>query len=96
LLHSFSTEILRKTRNLLGRESTPQPLGLIGEYRFVVMPIIAGEERRLLEGISLRERLQPKLVESNAFLIAMRCASPVETVTEKSAGKFLAITSPPS
>jgi len=39
-------------------------LGLIDEYRFVVMPIIAGEGRRLLEGVSLREKLQLKLVES--------------------------------
>jgi len=39
-------------------------LGLIDEYRFVVGPIIAGEGRRLLEGVSLPERLQLKLVES--------------------------------
>jgi dihydrofolate reductase len=39
-------------------------LGLVDEYRFVVGPIIAGEGRRLLEGVSLRERLQLKLVES--------------------------------
>jgi dihydrofolate reductase len=39
-------------------------LGLIDEYRFVVTPIIAGEGRRLLEGISLPEKLQLKLVES--------------------------------
>jgi dihydrofolate reductase len=38
-------------------------LGLVDEYRFVVHPIIAGEGRRLLEGISL-EKLQLKLVES--------------------------------
>ena len=42
-------------------------LGLIDEYRFVVMPIIAGEGRRLLEGISLQEKLQLKLVESKTF-----------------------------
>jgi len=42
-------------------------LGLIDEYRFVVMPIIAGEGRRLLEGVSLPERLQLKLVESKIF-----------------------------
>ena len=29
-------------------------LGLIDEYRFVVMPIIAGEGRRLMEGVSLK------------------------------------------
>jgi dihydrofolate reductase len=39
-------------------------LGLVDEYRFVVQPIIAGEGRRLLEGVSLQERLQLKLVES--------------------------------
>jgi dihydrofolate reductase len=42
-------------------------LGLVDEYRFVVSPIIAGEGRRLLEGVSLRERLQLKLVESKIF-----------------------------
>lgn len=42
-------------------------LGLVDEYRFVVGPIIAGEGRRLLEGASLRERLQLKLVESKLF-----------------------------
>jgi len=42
-------------------------LGLVDEYRFVVQPIIAGEGRRLLEGASLPERLQLKLVESKIF-----------------------------
>ncbi|HEU5412510.1 MAG TPA: dihydrofolate reductase family protein [Candidatus Angelobacter sp.] len=42
-------------------------LGLVDEYRFVVGPIIAGEGRRLLEGVSLHERLQLKLVESTIF-----------------------------
>ncbi|MGA8311305.1 MAG: dihydrofolate reductase family protein [Terriglobales bacterium] len=42
-------------------------LGLVDEYRFVVAPILVGEGRRLLEGVSLRERLQLKLVESKAF-----------------------------
>jgi dihydrofolate reductase len=42
-------------------------LGLIDEYRFVVGPILAGEGRRLLEGVSLPERLQLKLVESKIF-----------------------------
>ena len=42
-------------------------LGLIDEYRFAVMPIIAGEGRRLMEGISLPEKLQLKLVESKPF-----------------------------
>ena len=42
-------------------------LGLVDEYRFVVMPIIAGEGRRLMEGVSLPEKLQLKLVESKFF-----------------------------
>jgi dihydrofolate reductase len=42
-------------------------LGLIDEYRFVVGPTIAGEGRRLLEGVSLPEKLQLKLVESKVF-----------------------------
>ena len=42
-------------------------LGLVDEYRFVVAPIVAGEGRRLLEGVSLPERLQLKLVESKFF-----------------------------
>ena len=39
-------------------------LGLVDEYRFVLQPIVAGEGRRLLEGISLQERFQLKLAES--------------------------------
>jgi dihydrofolate reductase len=42
-------------------------LGLVDEYRFVVMPIIAGEGRRLFEGVNLPEKLQLKLVESKTF-----------------------------
>jgi dihydrofolate reductase len=42
-------------------------LGLVDEYWFVVGPIIAGEGRRLLEGVSLRESLQLKLIESKFF-----------------------------
>jgi dihydrofolate reductase len=42
-------------------------LGLVDEYRFVVQPIVAGEGRRLLERISLPEKLQLKLVESKIF-----------------------------
>jgi dihydrofolate reductase len=40
-------------------------LGLVDEFRFVVHPIIAGQGKRLMEGISLQEKLQLKLVESN-------------------------------
>jgi dihydrofolate reductase len=55
---------------LVGGVSIPSQLielGLVDEYRFVVQPIVAGEGRRLLEGVSLPERLQLKLVESKTF-----------------------------
>jgi dihydrofolate reductase len=55
---------------LVGGVSIPSQLmelGLVDEYRFVVQPIIAGEGRRLLEGVSLPERLRIKLVESKIF-----------------------------
>jgi dihydrofolate reductase len=55
---------------LVGGVSIPSQLialGLVDEYRFVVMPIIAGEGRRLLEGISLQEKLRLKLVESRIY-----------------------------
>jgi dihydrofolate reductase len=55
---------------LIGGVSIPSQLielGLVDEYRFVVVPIVAGEGRRLLEGVSLQERLQLKLVESKIF-----------------------------
>src|SRR5271165_4944571 len=42
-------------------------LGLVDEYHFVVAPILAGEGRRLMEGVSLPEKLQLKLVESKIF-----------------------------
>ncbi|HLX90687.1 MAG TPA: dihydrofolate reductase family protein [Puia sp.] len=42
-------------------------LGLVDEYYFVIQPIIVGEGRRLLEGISLPATLQLKLVESKIF-----------------------------
>jgi dihydrofolate reductase len=42
-------------------------LGLIDEYHFAVHPIIAGEGRRLFEGINLQEKLRLKLVESKVF-----------------------------
>jgi dihydrofolate reductase len=55
---------------LIGGVAIPSQLielGLVDEYHFVVQPIVAGEGRRLLEGISLQERLQLKLVESKIF-----------------------------
>jgi dihydrofolate reductase len=58
------------TNILVGGVSIPSQLiklGLVDEYRFVVGPIVAGEGRRLLEGVSLPERLQLKLVESKIF-----------------------------
>jgi dihydrofolate reductase len=68
-------EILRlkqeKGKNiLLGGVALPSyliELGLVDEYIFVVQPIIAGEGRRLLEGISLQEKLKLKLVKSETL-----------------------------
>ncbi|HJS98924.1 MAG TPA: dihydrofolate reductase family protein [Terriglobales bacterium] len=42
-------------------------LGLVDEYRFIVGPVLAGEGRRLMEGVSLPEKLQLKLVGSKPF-----------------------------
>jgi dihydrofolate reductase len=42
-------------------------LGLIDEYRLLVIPIIAGEGRRLFEGVHLPEKRRLKLVESKTF-----------------------------
>jgi dihydrofolate reductase len=71
----FQDEILRLKQEqgkniLVGGVSVPSQLielGLVDEYRFVVSPIVAGEGRRLLEGVSLPEKLQLKLVESKVF-----------------------------
>ena len=55
---------------LTGGVSIPSQLielGLVDEYRFVVQPLVVGEGRRLLERISLQEKLQLKLVESKIF-----------------------------
>jgi len=51
-------------------------LGLIDEYLFVVQPSIVGEGRRLLDDVSLPEKLQLKRVESKIFesgAVALRC-----------------------
>ena len=42
-------------------------LGLVDEYHIVVHPVIAGEGRRLLEGISLPEKFQLQLAGSKIF-----------------------------
>ncbi|HSB27246.1 MAG TPA: dihydrofolate reductase family protein [Pyrinomonadaceae bacterium] len=42
-------------------------LGLVDEYLFVVGPVIAGEGRRLLDDVSLPQKLQLRLVESKVF-----------------------------
>ena len=42
-------------------------LGLVDEYLFVIGPVVAGEGRRLLEGVSLPETLKLKLVDSKIF-----------------------------
>ena len=42
-------------------------LGLVDEFRFVIQPIVAGEGRRLLDHVRLRERLQLKLAESKTL-----------------------------
>jgi riboflavin biosynthesis pyrimidine reductase len=51
----------------------------VDEFRFVVGPILAGEGRRLMEGVNLPEKLQLKLIESKAFksgCVALRYLKP--------------------
>ncbi|HTZ49174.1 MAG TPA: dihydrofolate reductase family protein [Verrucomicrobiae bacterium] len=58
------------TNILTGGVSIPSQLielGLVDEFRFVVAPVLAGQGRRLMEDVSLREKLQLKLVESKPF-----------------------------
>lgn len=63
---------------LLGGVDVPSQLmelDLIDEYHFMVQPFIVGEGRRLLEGVSLPEKLQLKLAASQVFpsgFIALR------------------------
>ncbi len=42
-------------------------LGLVDEFRFVVSPVIAGDGRRLLEGVNLPEKLQLKFADAKIF-----------------------------
>jgi dihydrofolate reductase len=42
-------------------------LGLIDEYRFMIFPVIVGKGRRLLEGVSLPQKLRLKLADSKTF-----------------------------
>ena len=54
---------------LLGGVALPSQLialGLVDEFLFVVHPVIAGEGRRLMEGISLQESLRLTLVGSKS------------------------------
>ena len=84
---SLHDEILRLKQEqgksiLVGGVSVPSQLielGLVDEYCFRVSPIVAGEGRRLLEGVSLPERLQLTLVESKIFksgCVALRYLKP--------------------
>ena len=55
---------------LLSGVSVPSQLielGLVDEYCFVITPVVAGEGRRLLDGVSLPETLQLRLAESKIF-----------------------------
>jgi dihydrofolate reductase len=67
---------------LAGGVSIPSQLielGLIDEYRFLIQPIIAGEGTRLLEGVSLPDKLKLKLVDSRILksgCVALRYLKP--------------------
>jgi dihydrofolate reductase len=55
---------------LMGGVSVPSQLielGLVDEFRVVVQPIVVGKGRRLLDDISLPEKLQLSLVNSKIF-----------------------------
>jgi dihydrofolate reductase len=42
-------------------------LGLVDEYMFTIMPVIAGKGKRLMEGINAQEKLKLKLVDTKIF-----------------------------
>jgi dihydrofolate reductase len=42
-------------------------LGMIDEYFFVVHPVVSGKGPRLFEGVSLKERLQLKLIDTKTL-----------------------------
>jgi dihydrofolate reductase len=55
---------------LLGGVDLPSQLialGLVDEFNFVVHPVLAGDGRRLFEGVNLPEKLKLKLTESKPF-----------------------------
>jgi dihydrofolate reductase len=55
---------------LTGGVSIPEQLielGLVDEFVWRISPIVVGEGRRLLDGVSLQEKLQLQLVESKVF-----------------------------
>lgn len=55
---------------LVGGVTVPSQLvelGLVDEFHLVIHPVLAGEGRRLLDGVSLQERLQLKLLESKTL-----------------------------
>ena len=55
---------------LVGGVDIPSQLievGLVNEFRVVVQPIVAGEGRRLLDRVSLQEKLRLKLVDSKTL-----------------------------
>ena len=55
---------------LLGGIDLPSQLielGLVDEFYFVVHPVLAGDGRRLLEGINHPEKLTLELVDSKAL-----------------------------
>jgi dihydrofolate reductase len=55
---------------LTGGVSIPEQLielGLVDEFRILVVPVLVGAGRRLFEGVNLQEKLRFKLAESRTF-----------------------------